>query len=174
MSPRSETLADAIGEAMPLFERFLKGFGDANRTKQAPGLPNHAAWTLGHLGLVANRGAERVAGYEDPQPLPAEDFGAPGPTKFDPESVAIGSSPVDDPEQYPSWERGLAIYSGAYKRLVHAVRHASDEDLQRSVSWGSGTLTVEALIVRLIVHLGTHAGQIVDLRRALGFEPLIK
>ena len=45
-------LAEAIGSTRELLVRYLQGFDDANATAQAPGLPNHAAWTLGHLALT--------------------------------------------------------------------------------------------------------------------------
>ncbi len=174
MTARAETLANAITEAMPLFERFLVGFDDSNRTTQAPMLPNHAAWTLGHLALVATRGAERVAGHTAEQPLPVDEFGDAGPTRFDPESVAIGSVPADEPAAYPGWDRCVEIYRAAHARLIESVRDAGDDVLDAPVPWGSNELSAQALIVRMIVHLGTHTGQIVDLRRALGHEPLIK
>ena len=44
-----DSLAEAIRSNKTLIGRYLKGFSDANHTKQAAGLPNHVAWTLGHI-----------------------------------------------------------------------------------------------------------------------------
>src|SRR5256885_8582910 len=45
----------------------------SNHTAQPPGLPNHLAWSLGHLALAMHRAAERIDGA----PVPGGDF-APG------------------------------------------------------------------------------------------------
>ncbi len=42
-------LADAISSTEELLTRYLAGFDDHNAVAQAPSLPNHAAWILGHL-----------------------------------------------------------------------------------------------------------------------------
>ena len=54
------SLAEGIEMSSVLFKRFLPGFDESNRTRQAPGLPNHLAWTLGHLAMVLNRIAEKL------------------------------------------------------------------------------------------------------------------
>lgn len=59
MSDRSSVLADGIEGSRMAIELFFTGFDDSNRTIQAPGLPNHFAWTLGHLAFVMHRAAER-------------------------------------------------------------------------------------------------------------------
>ncbi|MEZ6317311.1 MAG: hypothetical protein R3B49_00965, partial [Phycisphaerales bacterium] len=99
MNARAEILATALDATLPLFERFLAGFDDSNRTKQGPSLPNHAAWTLGHLALYHHRAADRVLGHDDPQALPESDFvkgdGHAGDgERFDSESVCYGSHPA--------------------------------------------------------------------------------
>jgi hypothetical protein len=59
-----------VVQSRDLLKRYLRGFDDSNSTLQAPGLPNHLAWTLGHLAINLHRTAERF----DKQPLPASDF----------------------------------------------------------------------------------------------------
>ena len=70
--PTGGFLAHNILYTETLFERFLVGFDEANRTKQAPAMPNHAAWTLGHLALTAHRCVDRVLGRDEPGALPTE------------------------------------------------------------------------------------------------------
>ena len=177
MTP-SDLLADAVAEGRILLERYLAGFDDANRTKQPPGLPNHAAWQLGHLALNMHRVAERL----DLSPLPEADFvtgdgraggGAGGAGRFDTESVCFASGPVDDPALYPDWERCVAIFRAAASRLEGALRNAGDGALDRAIPWGRAETTIATLAMRMVFHNGTHAGQIVDLRRALGMKGVI-
>ena len=174
---RGHALAGTLAAGMPLFERFLVGFDDTNLTRQAPNLPNHAAWTMGHLALTTHRCADKLAGHSDPQPLPDADFRAPGsppdPQRFDPESVAFASTPTPDPARYPCWEACRRAYEAGHHRLIAALRAAPDADLDRPVPWGSTTITGDELATRMLFHLGTHTGQIVDLRRALAMPRVV-
>lgn len=178
MPTAQDALADAVLASAPLLARFLKGFDDANRTRQAPGLPNHAAWCLGHLALTMHRVAEMLDG----QPLPADAI-APGagesrdrkgaPAAFFAETISFRSTPTDDPSLYPALSRCIAVFEGACARLADAARAADDATLDREVPWGVGRSTVRALIPRMIWHTGAHTGQIIDLRRALGMAPAL-
>jgi hypothetical protein len=157
----SEQLADAIKSTEGLLTRFLEGFDDASATAQPAGLPNHAAWTLGHLALTMHRTAERVA---------ATTF----PLRWDPEPYAFGSSPTAARRDYPPLAEMIANYHRAFALLVEAVRGAGEEDLARPVQWGKSTITARDLALRMVFHNGTHCGQLVDLRRVLGLGPVIR
>jgi len=173
---RAELLAHNVMNAQTLFERFLVGFDDTNRTTQAPALPNHLAWTLGHLALTAHRGAHRVQGHDDPRPLPEEAFiaGQRGTdTHYAVESVSFGSTPADEPDAYPSLARALEIMHGAHEALRDALHQADDNALDRQTPWGASTITVGDLALRMGFHIATHAGQITDLRRALGLGSVL-
>lgn len=163
-------LAEAVRSTIALVERYLKGFDDSNHTRQAAGLPNHVAWSLGHLALTMHR----VAAMVDGGPLPAAEFtdgktgtgGADG--RFGAESVAFGSTPSGDASHYPSMMRCIAIFRGAVERLARACEGASDEQLGREFPWGQAKLPWRVLVSRMIYHNGMHTGQIADLRRAFG------
>ncbi len=175
-NPHAELLAHNVLHCQALFERYLAGFTEANRTTQAPSLPNHAAWTLGHLALTAHRCADRVRGRDDQGELPPELFvlGDRGDAhRYATESVAFGSTPTDDPDRYPSLVRGLEAMHEAHDTLAGALRDASDDALARSTPWGIGETTLSDLALRMGFHIATHAGQIVDLRRALGFGSVL-
>src|SRR5262245_11889920 len=133
MTPQS-TLADAVLASRMLLARYLAGFTDENHTRQAPNLPNHVAWTLGHLALDINPTAEKFDG----KPPPPADFtpggitAAPGarpPQTFAMESVAFASTPAADPAGYPSLARCTAIFDAACERLAAALRAATDAQL---------------------------------------------
>ncbi|MEQ8844907.1 MAG: DinB family protein [Phycisphaerales bacterium] len=174
---RGDLLAHNIMNSQALFERFFVGFDDSNRTTQAPSLPNHLAWTLGHLALTAQRGAHRVLGHDDPQPLPEAAFVAAdrGSTAhFAIESVSFGSTPVDDPTAYPTLDSAVQIMHDAHESLAGALRGASDAALDRPTPWGDSSISVSDLALRMGFHIATHAGQITDLRRALGLGSILK
>jgi hypothetical protein len=156
-----DELADAIGSTNELMTRFLDGFDDANATAQPAGLPNHAAWTLGHLALTMHRTAERIAAATFPLP-------------WDPEPYAFGSSPTAAGADYPPFAVMVERYRHAFTLLLEAIRSAGDAGLARPVPWGGSTITARDLAMRMVFHNGTHCGQLVDLRRALGLGPAIR
>jgi len=171
-----EFLAHNLMNSEALFERFLTGFNDSNRTRQAPAMPNHLAWTLGHLALTAYRCTERVNRQDEPGELPPSAFvmGDRGDRqRFATEGVAFGSSPTDDPDRYPTLERSLVIMREAHRTLADSLRSADEDAIARKTPWGTGETTVSDLALRMGFHIGTHAGQIVDLRRGLGLGPVL-
>jgi len=166
----NEMLAQAVLSSKELLTRYLAGFMDENRTKQVPGLPNHAVWSLGHCALTMHRAAERIDG----SPPPSSDFTTgDAPDAFNPESVAFNSTPVDDPSRYPMLARGRAIYEAACDRLAQTVRDADDATLDRMTPWGASEISLRLLVARVVFHNGTHAGQITDLRRAIGMDRIL-
>jgi hypothetical protein len=164
-----ELLSSAVAQSRDLFKRYLRGFGDHNHLSQAPALPNHVAWTLGHLAITLHRSAERFDGG----PLPTSDFvkggGASGDADhYDTEAVSFGSKPSPDREHYPSFARCVAIFDAAIDRMVAALLSADDAKLASKTKWGQGETTLRDMGARMVFHNGTHAGQLADLRRALG------
>lgn len=164
--------------SVPLFERFLVGFDDANRAEQAPGCPNHVIWTLGHVSLTMHRMADRVRGSDEPGPLPESDFftgtGSGGDAeRFDTEAVCFGSTPVPDASRYPGLVRGRQVFRDACARLAAEVSEASQARLDRMSKWGTGEFAVSDLVMRVVMHNATHAGQLTDLRRGLGMKRVI-
>jgi len=171
-----DALAEGVLGTKALSTRFFVGFDESNRTRQAPHLPNHITWVLGHCAFTMHRVAQQLDG----KPHPERDFvterrgsGAGG---FEQETVAFDSEPADEPEHYPSLARAREIFEDACDRLAAAVRSADAATLQREVPWGSGNTQIPlwALVQRVTFHNGVHTGQLTDLRRALGLERVIK
>lgn len=169
---RQKILAESVRDSAILLKRYLIDFNDTNHTAQAPGLPNHVAWTLGHLALTLNRTAEKL----DRQALPESDFrkGDGGSGFFDTESVGFGSRPVNDPSRYPSFARSVAIFDAAIDRCARACDGATDDQLDAMTKWGPMEIPVWKLLPRMVFHNGTHNGQIADLRRALGMGSIFR
>lgn len=169
---RREALAEGILACRTLTRRYLAGFNETNHVSQAPGAPNHVAWCLGHCALTMHRVAEKLDGRS----IPPEDFIGVNKVedtprfggKFDPESVAFGSSPIDDAMGYPMFSRCVDIYETACHRLAEAVRHCDEPRLDHKAKWGQSELHLWEMVLRMIFHNGHHTGQIADLRRALG------
>jgi hypothetical protein len=172
---QQQLMAESVRESKAWLTRYLKGFDDTNHTKQAPGLPNHVAWTLGHLALTLQRIAERIDG----RPISESDFmtgagaGGGGRERFDAESVSFGSRPVDDPSRYPGYARCVAIFENAIERSALAIQNADDATMAKPAKWGKGEVPTWTLPARMVFHNGTHCGQIVDLRRALGLGNIL-
>lgn len=172
MSERSSVLADAIEASRMATELFFAGFDDSNRTSQAPGLPNHFAWTLGHLAFVMHRAAERF----DAGALPESDFVPEtrgDAARFGIEGVAKDSVPVADAAAYPGDARSREIFAKAATRLIAAVRGASEEKLASTTKWGVREMPLSALAARMGFHNGFHAGQLASLRKALGMKGVL-
>jgi uncharacterized damage-inducible protein DinB len=167
MNARAEIIAQGIESCKPLLARYLTGMSEEHTTVSPPGLPNHPAWTLGHLALTMHRVAERFDG----QPLPTETFGT-SPGQINPDLVSFASTPVDDAALYPTLPRALDAYNAACDRLAVAVRAADDATLDKPTPWGNTTTTLGLLAMRMIFHNGIHTGQLADLRRALGMKSI--
>lgn len=168
-----ETLADAVLAGKGLSARFLPGFTEKNRTAQAEHLPNHLMWTLGHVSLYVHHAAGRIDG----KPLPETDFGPDmgrGAGRFADGAIGFGSTPVDDASRYPTLARGVAIFEAACDRLAAAVRGADDATLAKKIDWMGTQIALAQLAIRVMFHVGVHTGQILDLRRALGMERVLK
>ncbi len=180
MTPR-DLLADSVLSTKTLLARYLTGFDESNRTRQAAALPNHVAWNLGHCALTMHRVANMF--LSDPPvsagPLPDSDFivgdGSCGTaSRFDTESVSFGSQPTAEPGHYPTLARSAQIYDAACDRLAAAIRSAPDSKLTQMVKWGAAGMETPlwSLALRMVFHNGFHTGQLADLRRALGFKSI--
>ncbi|MCH8804489.1 MAG: DinB family protein [Planctomycetes bacterium] len=170
-----ETIAEAVLAAKLLFIRYLEGFTDETGTRQMPNLPNHAVWCLGHCALTMHRAAELIDG----KPPSEADFvrgdgSGSDARRFDTESICFDSIPKDDPARYPPLARSIEVFEAACDRLAAAMRESEAAALERVVPWGSGELSLRKLVHRVSFHNAMHAGQITDLRRALGFGRVIR
>lgn len=184
---RRDTIAEAILASRTLFHRYLVGFDDTNHTRQAPHLPNHVAWCLGHCALTLHRGVERINRLPPPEAdffTPPADLAqrtAPRPlrpgiistlNRFDTETVAFQSVPTDNPSLYPRFARCVEIFDASCERYAAACRELPEDRLDTMIQWGQIQIPIWASGLRLAFHNGTHCGQIADLRRALGMKSI--
>lgn len=165
-------IARGIRESAELLLRYVAGFDDTSHTRSAANLPNHVAWSLGHMSLTMARAGDKIRAT----PLDPSMFGArsgePLRMAFDPETVCFGSVPASDRGLYPSLARCVEIFRASCDQLASTVEQASDAALEARIAWGSGATTGWDLSMRMIFHNGNHGGQIADLRRALGMKSI--
>ncbi len=170
--------ARMIEESAPLLLRFLAGFDEGNRAVQTPSLPNHPIWTLGHCAFTMVRFAE-LAGSPPPA---SSDFElghwdasrVQGTTDcFFIEDIAKDSTPSPDSNRYPSLARGVEVFEFAARTLATTLASATPAKLSELVPWGGSQQPISSLAIRVAVHNGIHAGQLTDLRRALGFPRIL-
>ncbi len=179
---RADAIAEGILACKILTARYLTGFDDANHTRQAMNLPNHAAWSLGHCAMYMNRVAERLDGRPMPDSdfivgdmskPPADPLAARGDgRRFHTESIAFGTQPSEDTGRYPPLARCIEVFNNACDRLGAAVRAASDESLDQVTKWGPSELPMYLVCQRMVFHNGFHTGQIADLRRAMKLKSI--
>ncbi len=167
-----DAIAEFILLSKPGTARYLVGFEDANHTRQAPHLPNHVAWNLGHLALTMHRACEKVDGAGPPESDFILGSARADAARFGAESVAFGSTPSADSHAYPPLARCVEIYHGAIDRTAAVARALPDSRLTEVVTWGPMQSPLFLLLMRMGFHNGMHVGQIADLRRALGFKSI--
>jgi len=160
-----------------MFERectiyaFLLGYAgrlvadvDDNRfaDQPSPGI-NHPAWLLGHLCVVADRGAELLG---SPRSLPASwhaDFGT-------------GSLPRPDRVSYPAKAELTAALRSSHARLDALARAVTSEvaDGPNPVGFLRDALpTVGDLLAHLLTsHEASHIGHLSNWRRQVGLPYL--
>lgn len=169
-SPKASSLADVLAGAVPLTLRYVAGFDDVTALQQFSGRPNHVIWTLGHCGWTA----ARVASHLSSKPVSAAWYSQePGcNAAFQIASICRGSTPSVLPGTYPTLERALEIFRTAHGLLASVVLSLDDERFCVETEWHDGPIRLDALLSRVAFHTACHAGQIIDLRRAIGL-PLV-
>jgi hypothetical protein len=142
-----------------LLQRFVADIPEEKMCVHLPGLPNHPAWTIGHLTLT-RAGMAGLVGK--PVDLPA-DWKA----RFGGNSV-----PLADASAYMKKDDMLGLFTRTHEHLVGALKDVNDAALDEpnpnerlapfyptKRHWLWNVLTT---------HDGMHLGQIGDFRRALG------
>jgi uncharacterized damage-inducible protein DinB len=159
-----------IPEVVSCFERsvaFIQesvaDLSDEELVLQPPGVPNHAAWTLGHV----IHSCEAMAGELGVEPWLPTDWES----KF-----GYGSSPAALVQERPSKAALLAALAEASHRLWTALLRLDETALAeplpdervREMLPTKG----DAILQVVAAHTAFHAGQLAAWRRAIGREPV--
>jgi uncharacterized damage-inducible protein DinB len=156
-------LVGCLERTMAFMRQSVADLSDEDMVLQPPGVPNHAAWTLGHV----IHSCQAMAGELGVQPwLPSEwesQFG-------------YGSSPADLVSQHPSKVALLAALDEAGRRLQTALSGMDEQALAEPLPdeevrelWPTKG---HALLQVVAAHTAYHAGQLAVWRRAIGRQPV--
>ncbi len=136
-------------------EKSVADLSEQQMVEQPAGVPNHAAWTLGHVILSCQE--------------IAVELGAEAWLPDNWESVyGYGSMPRADVQFYPRKAELLAILVSATSRLRQALLSATDPVLSRALPGGQLPTMAHLLLQVVVAHTAYHAGQLAVWRRAIG------
>ena len=159
-----------IGELVGCFERtatFMReqvaDLSDEEMVLTPPGVPNHAAWTLGHV----IHGCQAIAVELGAEPWLPGDWES---------AFAYGSLPSQEESERSCRSTLLAGLVEAADRLRIALLAVSESDLAKPLpgeSAGEILPTLgDALLQVVAAHPAYHAGQLAAWRRAIGRAPV--
>lgn len=136
-------------------EKSVADLSEQEMVEQPPGVPNHAAWTLGHI-IFSCQG---VAMELDQQAWLPEDWES---------AFGYGSTPLPDVSRYPKKPEMLTLLADASHRLCDSIRALDASELQQSLP-DETFPTMAHLLVQIVGgHTAYHAGQLAVWRRAIG------
>lgn len=148
-----------------LLERMIGDIPAEQMCEQPPGLPNHPAWTLGHLAFVRfailkQLGVESSEFPEEWIPL----FGR-------------GSTPCSEHAKYPTKDELWQTFMRLQQAVLERVKSLTPEELAQPHSIASLQVPLptmgDLLLQMLTAHDGLHVGQLSDWRRTLGYPRLM-
>ena len=123
---------------------------------------NHAMWFAGHMGLTDNS----IIGMLNPSRVEKR-------PNFK-ELFGMGSTPSDDPADYPSPAEIRAWMDDRRSVLLELAESLTDEDLSRPTPPAAPPFLkdIGQVLQFLAWHEGMHSGQITVPHRALGHDPI--
>jgi len=136
---------------------------DEEMVLQPPGVPNHGAWTIGHITYSC----EQIARELGVEPWLPDDWE---------QQFGYGSTPSLIAKRYSGKSAGLAALEDAGRRLRAALvgidestwtRPLPDEQVREILP-----TMADALIQIMAAHTAFHAGQLAAWRRVIGRPPV--
>ena len=152
-------LVGCFERTVAFMQESVADLSDEDIVLQPPGVPNHAAWTLGHV----IHSCQAMAGELGVEPWLPGDWES---------QFGYGSSPTAVVSQYPSKAALLAAIGEASQRLRTALlgmdQTALAEPLPDERVRELLPTKGHALLQVVAAHTAYHAGQLVVWRRAIG------
>jgi hypothetical protein len=150
----SEMIA-AFDYTVHFIEHSVADLSETEMVEQPINVPNHGAWTLGHVifscqGIAAELGTD---------PWLPDDWEA---------RFGYGSTPSPDPSRYPDKSEMLSLLADAASRLRQILLAADESVLKRPLPDESLPTMGHVLIQVVVGHSAYHAGQLAVWRRAIG------
>lgn len=138
-------------------EQSIADLSDDEMVEQPVGVPNHAAWTVGHI-IYSCQGIAAELGSELWLPEAWEsDFG-------------YGSKPLPEKGRYPTKPELLRLFADSTIRLRQVLLSTDESMLRRSLPDDALPTMAHLLLQVVLGHTGYHAGQLAVWRRAIGKE----
>jgi len=127
---------------------------------------NHAHWILGHLVYTESSVIHKLMLGKDSCPL---DHLKP---LFD-----MGTQPCPEGTNYPAYEELLAQLEEARAFTLSTLETLNDDDLDKPApgcpeEWSAWFGTIGKVFNTQVIHPMMHYGQLTDIRKALGLDPL--
>jgi len=152
-------LVGCLERAVAYLKESVADLSDEEILVQAPGVPNHAAWTLGHV----IHSCEAMAGELGVEPWLPRDWES---------RFGYGTSPAAVVAQHPTKAALLAALAEASQRLCAALRAVDEAALTEPLSTEAARAVWptkgHALVQVVAAHTAYHAGQLTVWRRAIG------
>jgi uncharacterized damage-inducible protein DinB len=152
-------LVSCFDRTVAFMQESVADLAEEDIVLQPPGVPNHAAWTLGHV----IHSCQAMAGELGVEPWLPRDWGS---------QFGYGSSPTAVVSQYSSKAALLAAMGEASHRLRTALLGMDDtalaeplpDETVRDILPTKG----HAILQVVAAHTAYHAGQLAVWRRAIG------
>jgi len=160
----NEALAHGLMTSAHLFGTLAEDLRDHPMHRAVQG-GIHATWAVGHVAFSEAHFHQMITGDENPLASWAE-------------QLAGGTTPSDDASAYPSYDEALKQFHALHKKTVELVGGMSESDLDRKVDgmppeFDAFFGSVGKVFCAATIHPMHHNGQLADIRRSLGRDPLI-
>lgn len=149
-------------------DRIVSDVRDTALLQPMPGKGNggnHAMWIIGHLAYIEGDIPKIILGESNPveywQPL----FG-------------IGSQPRTDASAYPKFDEVLRTYRDLRAKNLRLLDQIGESSLDRAPKavppgFENSMRTIGQTFLLITLHNMVHYGQVADVRRAAGKQPLM-
>lgn len=157
-----DEILNSLSLHMKTLQELVADLDDAQMTRQPPGVPNHPAWTLGHIAFSFQGIGEEIG--LDPWLL--EDWE---------KRFGTGSTPVAEAGAYPAKQELLDTLADAERRVrepLLALDYTALQGLLRDERIREILPTLGHAVLHVLVgHTAAHLGQLAVWRRAMGLPP---
>lgn len=138
-------------------ENSILDLSETEMVEQRLGVPNHAAWTIGHIIFSCQEIAVEL-----------------GTKRWLPESweskYGYGSAPSSERLEYPSKQVLMKLFADSTSRLRAALLESDELFLSKRLSDDDFPTMTHLLLQVVIGHTSYHIGQLAVWRRAIGKE----
>ena len=161
-----ELLYSQLEMLLDWIEGPARDMADKPMTFPTPAGGNHPTWNMGHLAYAERSMINMITGEANPH----QDWAG---------SLGVGSTPTDNPDDYPPYEQLLQDFIDARHHTLAVLSAMTDEELQGPLKNpppphpNSPDISSCARVFSImILHSAIHLGQLLDCRRALGRAPM--